>query len=89
MTVQEIPTSGLADFVIGLARKNGIQYVRSGTDELADVITRLSDDEVFTDRTEDLIVELKRAKVIDASTMVSLLGNYLDEKEYVQPVQRF
>ena len=89
MIVEEIPTSGIADFVVGLARKNGIQYVRSGTDELADVITRLSDDDVFTDKTEDLIVELRRAKVIDASTMVSLLGNYLVEKEYVQPVQRF
>ena len=88
MTSFEVPTSGLADFVKNLAHSHGVRYVRSGIDDLADVITRLSDDEVVTDETEDLIVELKRSKVIDSSTMVSLLGNYLDERNYVRPVQR-
>ncbi len=75
-----IPTAGLAKFVADLARKHGVKPAQNSNDALADVITRLSDDVVITDDTEDLIVALKRAGVIDAGTMVTLLGNYLDEK---------
>jgi len=85
----DIPKSGIVDFVIDLARKNGIQYIRSGLDDLADVITRLAGDDIVTDETEDLIVELKRAQIIDDSTMISLLGNYFDERDHVRPVPRF
>lgn len=76
----DIPTTGLAEFIADLARKHGVRYVRTGVDDLADAVTRLSDDVVVPDETEDLIVALKRANVIDSLTMVSLLGNYLDEK---------
>lgn len=77
-----IPTTGLKEYVVELARRYGVTYVETPHDELADVITRLSGDEVTTDATEDLIVELKRANVIDGPTMVSLLGNYLDEQHH-------
>lgn len=80
MTVIDVPTSGLAEFVANLARKHGVRYARTGVDDLADVITRLADDVVVPDDTENLIVALKRANVIDSFTMVSLLGNYFDEK---------
>lgn len=80
ITLPVIPTTGLAQFIAGLAEKHGVRYRRSADDALADVITRLADDEVVSDETEDLIVALRRANVIDASTMVSLLGNYLEEK---------
>lgn len=76
----DIPTTGLVEFIADLARKHGVSYVRTGVDDLADAITRLSDDEVVPDDTENLIVSLKRANVIDSLTMVSILGNYLDEK---------
>lgn len=76
----DVPASGLPGFVKSLARKHGVRYIRSGIDELGDVIRRLTDDEVVTDEAEDLIVELKRANAIDSSTMVTLLGNYLDER---------
>ena len=79
MTDIDVPTSGLAEFIADLARKHGVRHVRTGVDDLADVITRLSDDVVVPDDTENLIVALRRAHVIDSSTMVSLLGNYLDE----------
>ena len=79
MTDIDVPTSALAEFIADLARKHGVRYVRTGVDDLADVITRLSDDVVVPDDTENLIVALRRAHVIDSSTMVSLLGNYLDE----------
>lgn len=75
-----IPTSGLAKFIADLACKHGVKPTRTPNDALVEVITQLSDDVVITDDTEDLIVALKRADVIDAETMVALLGNYLDEK---------
>ena len=78
-----IPTSGLEQFILGLAQRHGVAYVKTSHDRLAEVISRLADDEVATDDTEDLIVALKRAHVIDAATMVALLGGYLDEKRRV------
>lgn len=75
-----IPTHHLADYVASLAEEHGVQYVRTSSDVLAEVITRLSDDEVVTDSTENLIVALKKANVVDGRTMVALLGNYLREK---------
>lgn len=81
MTIANIPTSGLRDFVASLAQKHGVRYAKTSNDALAEVVTRLAGDVVIPDETEDLIVALKRANVIDAETMVALLGNYLDEKK--------
>ena len=47
--------------------------------DLAEVITRLSDDEVKPDETEKLVIALRLANVIDGPTMVTLLGRYFDE----------
>lgn len=83
MKTLDIPTSGLADFVRTMARNHGVAYSRSSRsnlDDLADTITGLAGDEVTTDETEDLIVELKRVGVIDSGEMVEMLGRYLDEK---------
>ena len=76
---EEIPLTGLGTFVANLAKRHGITYVRTGSSALAEVITRLSDDEVKPDETEKLVIALRRAKVIDGSTMVTLLGRYFDE----------
>lgn len=46
---------------------------------MAEVITRLSDDEAAPDETEKLVIALRRAEVIDDPTMVTQLGRYLDE----------
>lgn len=78
-----IPASGVAHYIADLARRHGISYARTRDDDLADVITRLADDEVISDTTEDALVALKRAHVIDANTMVSLLGKYIDENRHV------
>lgn len=43
-------------------------------------MTQLAGDAVVTDDVEDMIVALKRNHVIDSTTMVTLLGNYLDER---------
>jgi hypothetical protein len=76
-----IPNSGVAEYVAELARKHGVQYVRTADDALAEVITRLADDEIETDETEDLIVALSRAHVIDGEDRVALLYYYLNEKK--------
>jgi NADPH:quinone reductase-like Zn-dependent oxidoreductase len=83
MQLQQIPSVGVGSYIASLAKRHGVSHVRTGSDALADVITRLADDEVVTDETEDMIVALRRANVIDGPTMVSLLGRYLDEKRHV------
>ena len=77
--MEEIPLTGLRAFIADLAKRHGVTYVRTGIDALADVITHLSDDEVESDETEDLLVALRRAKAIDGPTMVTLLGRCIDE----------
>lgn len=76
----EIPRTGLAAYILGLAAKHNVVYVSTRADQLAETITRLSGDDVVPDGIEDSLVALKRANVIDGETMVHLLGNYLDEK---------
>lgn len=88
MAIFTTPTTGVAKFIDELARQHNVHYVRTCDDALADVITRLADDEVITDDTEDAIVALKRAHVIDADTMVALLGRYLDEKHRLNSLIR-
>ena len=78
--ISDIPTAGLKDYIADLARQHGVSYIKTSTDVFAETITRLADDDITTDDTEDLLVALKRAHVIDAETMVALLGNYLEEK---------
>jgi hypothetical protein len=42
---------------------------------------RLEGAAVITDATEDLLVGLRRANIIDAAAMVELLSNHLDERK--------
>ncbi|CDQ10443.1 conserved hypothetical protein [Acidithiobacillus ferrivorans] len=85
----EMPAANTIDkkdvrqYVAALARRRGVVYAKTGNDALAEAITRLADDDVRTDETEDLLVALKRAHVIDGPTMVSLLGQHLDECRHV------
>lgn len=78
-----IPSTGLKEYIAGLASRYGVSYVKTRADEWAETVTRLSGDDVVTDEVEDMIVALKRNHVVDAKTMVILLGNYLDEKKHV------
>ncbi len=80
MATAQIPTTGLSEYISVLAQRSGVRYVPTPTDNLANIITKLSGDEILVDEIEDLLVALKRAKVIDGLTMVHLLGNYLEEK---------
>ncbi|MBF0268784.1 MAG: hypothetical protein HQL44_09335 [Alphaproteobacteria bacterium] len=61
-----------------LARKHGVVYVPTPSDELIEAKTRLWGNDVVTDRIEYLIIALHRAGVIDGSDMTKLLRRYLD-----------
>ena len=84
MTKLDIPETGVAKYIADLAKANGVKYVRVPLDDLADVITRLSDDDVASDETEDTIVALRRAGIISGLSVNDLLGAYLDEKNKAQ-----
>lgn len=66
--------------VMALADRYGVHYHPAPADELAEIVTRLSGDEVVTDEIEDLIVALRRARVISGLEMVDILSQYLNEK---------
>lgn len=55
-------------YVAALAQQHGIVYEKTGSDALAEAITRLAGDDVCTDETEDMLVALRRANVIDGPT---------------------
>lgn len=82
-----IPTSGLTDYITGLARQHGIHYERTPDDAIADVITALADDEVKMDPIVLLLLALERAGVIPSEDVVPLHVNYLREKLNVRPAQ--
>ena len=83
METLNIPSSDLASYVSELAKSQGIKDVRTGQGVLARVITGLAGDEVAPDKTERLIIALRRAKAIDGPTMLTIQGRYLDEKFHV------
>lgn len=75
-----IPTSGLANYITGLARQHGIHYERTSNEALSEVITRLSDDNVEMDPVVLLLLALECAGVIPSEDVVPLHVNYLREK---------
>lgn len=66
--------------VVGrLARIKKLNYVATYGDFLGAAITRLADDTVRLDHTEQLLIELKRRRVITGRKMVQKLGQHLKE----------
>ena len=79
MLIEDIPLTGLKTYIAALAERHSVSYVRSGSSALAAAITRLAGDDVKPDKTERLVIALRRAGVIVGKTMVLLLGRYFDE----------
>lgn len=77
----EIPSSGVARFVHGLARRFKVAYVPNAMDRWAETVTRLAGDEVRADDTEDLLVALKRSGKLSIDEMTLLMVNYLREQK--------
>jgi hypothetical protein len=80
-----LPLRGVAGFVADLAKSHNVVYHRTYTDAWCEAVTRLSDDEVSTDDTADLLVALKRAGVLTAAQMARLLTNHLRERRGLPP----
>lgn len=76
----DLPNSGLAEYITELARHHGVAYVKTPTDELAEVFSRLSDDEVEQDDVSDLLIALLRAGAIDKEDWMELLHRHLLER---------
>ena len=86
METSAIPIRGLAKYIGDLAHRHNVRYVRTPEDAMADVITRLADDDVVMDDVELMILALERAGVIASADVVPLHVNYLREKFSVRPV---
>lgn len=74
-----IPTSGIRQFIIDLAKQHNVKYVTTGDDLIANVVTRLSDDDVVMDEVELLLIALERAGVVASKDVMLLHFNYLRE----------
>jgi len=79
-TEAHLPVSGVREYILELASTHGVTYVETPADRLADIITRLSDDEVYLDEIEQLLIALERAGVVARANVVPLHVNYLREK---------
>lgn len=84
--ITNIPTCGLKEYIVGLAQRHGVAYVKTRLDELAEVYSRLSDDNVEMDEVELLLIALERAGVIASEQVMPLHFNYLQEKLNVRPI---
>lgn len=78
-----IPEYGLKEFVTALATRYQVTSVKTRADRWAETVTRLSDDDVHADPTEELLIALKKAHRINNVQMLQLLANYLREKACV------
>lgn len=78
--ITAIPIAGLETYIVGLAHRYGVTYSKTSNDELAEVITRLSDDDVEMDDVELLLIALERAGIVASKYVVPLHINYLREK---------
>ena len=67
------------EIIANLAWQHGVTYVRTRGDQFAEAVTRLSDDDVETDATENLLIALMRRGIIDDAALVRLLGEHLEE----------
>lgn len=77
---EPIPTSGIAEFILDLARRHGVRYVETPTDAFADTLARLAGEEIEMDEIEMLILALERAGVLPSEAVVPLHISYLREK---------
>lgn len=79
----KMSTETVRSQILDQANQHGVCYRLTPDDALAEVVTRLSDDEIVTDEIEDLLVALKRAGVISGAEMVALLSEYLADSKLV------
>ena len=71
----------VAEQIRELARAHGVMFERTALDDYADTVSRLSDAEVTHDETENLLLALYRAGVIDAEQNATLHHAYIVERQ--------
>lgn len=64
-----------------MADQLGVAYQRTAVDDLANHITRLSDDDVVLDETELLLVALQRAGHLTRREAVLMQADYLRQRQ--------
>lgn len=72
--------AGTAQHIRDLARLHNVQYVRTGDDALAEVVSALAGDEGALDEIEQLLIALERAGVVASADVVPLHVRYLRER---------
>lgn len=75
-----IPSSGVEEYIVELAQRHGVTYIKTPDDALAAVITHISDDDVKMDNIELLLIALERAGVVPSANILPLHYGYLKEK---------
>ena len=82
----EIPEENVQQFVFDLAQRHGVRVVRTRLDQLGDIFTSLSGDDVKLDLVGETLVSLMKAKVISGKQGTKLLFNHLRERRRLGPV---
>lgn len=79
----KIPESGVKRYIVQLATKYEVEYIKTRSSELAQTITKLSDDNVPQDDVERLVIALRQSGVISNKDVLLLLHEYLKEIKHV------
>lgn len=73
--LDELPTTGVAAFIEELAQQHGVSAQRTRLDDWADKVSELSGDDVRLSPGQQLLVNLRRARVISSEQLVRLSLN--------------
>lgn len=76
----EIPEENVQQFVLDLARRHGVRVVRTRLDQLGDIFTSLSGDDVKLDIVGETLVSLMKAKIISGKQGTKLMFNHIRER---------
>ena len=79
-----MPKIGVGPFIDRLAEAHGVRLEPSALNDFADALTRLAGDETVLDRTDRLLVELKKRDIINNQQLARLVTNYMAEDASVR-----
>lgn len=85
---ESLPKTGVAAFVERLAHAHNVIYKRSRLDDWSEAVTRTAGDDVQLDRTEKLLVALKKNNLISGRQAARLLTNHMRETKDAGSVSR-
>ncbi|MFZ6722523.1 hypothetical protein [Undibacterium sp. Ji49W] len=77
--LDELPTSGVSEFVQRFANAHNVAFARSGLDDWAEAVTQASGDNVQLDQISKLLITLKKQHLIDGQQLARLITNHLKE----------